>query len=147
MSYPALTPCTPGNELQQLTVFLRAGGVLVKAAVCWRLIEGCEDGPQREVTHGVAAWRAHPVVVVQQACHLPAEHVQYVTQSLTHKPVGAHHPGQCREQRFVEECIRLGTGCQNGDAPLTGVARHRSNDILAHGTQECIWEGRLHMRR
>lgn len=145
--YPALTPCAPGYELQQLTIFLRAGGVLVKAAVCWRLIERGEDGPQREVTHGVATRRADPVVVVQQACHLPAEHVQNVTQRLAHQPVGAHHPCQSRvRQRFVAECVRLGTGRQDGDAPLTGVARHGSNDIVAHGTQECIWEGRLKMR-
>lgn len=115
--------------------------------MCWLQIERCEDGPQRKVTHGVATGRVCLVIVVQQACHLPAEHVQYVSQSLAHHPVGAHHPGQSLVGHwFMAECIRLGTSCQDGDAPLTGVAGHRSNDILAHGTQECIWEGRLDMR-
>lgn len=122
-----------------MPVLLWSGGVLIEAAVCGRLVQGSEDGSQREVAHGVAAGRADPVVVVQQACHLPAEHVQDVTQGLANKSVGAHHPRQGWVRKWlVAERIRLGAGRQYGDAPLSGVARHRGNDIVAHGTQESI---------
>lgn len=102
------------------------------------LSQRCEHGAKCEVTLGIAFGRTDAVVVVQQAGHRPAEHMEDVPQRFAHQPVRAHHAGQRLVLGLEKEVVRLSAGRQYWNAPDAGVPRNRSDDVIANRTQEQI---------
>lgn len=130
------------DNLQQLLELVPRRRPLVKAAMRYRRLVGVqrgEHGSHREVAHRVSRRRVHAVIVVKEARHPPAEHLQDVTQRVRDESVRAHHACQGRIEGLVDERVGLSAGGEDGDSPHAGVAGDGSYHVVADRSEERIW--------
>lgn len=71
-------------------------------------------------------------------------YLQYMLNGLSDSFVAAHHPSECRKNgAFRFEGFRLSPGSQNGNFPFSGISGHRSDDVFASRTDECVWTRKI----
>lgn len=128
------------NEGKQIPVVIEVVGLLIEAFVYWCFVKSWEYRAESKMTLGMSLATLHCVVVVNKSCRCPPKTVEYVSECFAHETVRAHHAGQ-RGVMFtlMQKCVRLTSGRQYGDAPHSGVSRHRGDCIVTHRSQKCVY--------
>lgn len=89
---------------------------------------------------GVTLVGTDGVVVIQESGDGPVEHLQNLQHGFADVHVAAHHTCQGGElDTLVHEVVYLGPGCEDWQAPHSGVPGHWGNHVVTHWPQEGIW--------